>query len=301
MPRSHPLQWLSDSASTGLRELPSNAAWLLSQLLPAEAAGPAEATRDTARRIRASVEDAAPIGDSVETRMKRARAAAERARQAEDEALAAADEARRSAEHARQVTEGNRSQIAELKRELKRRVEQHVTEARRAAEERVKQERAVVQADADKELEERQAEAEEETQATQRDAEEAQQRAQELVAEANDRLAEARELATEATRAARAAAEEAHRQAQQLADDAEQQAKAADDRVAAAEQVGKAAALTEKDSSQRLGGHEIDGDLESRSKAELLDLAAAADIEGRTNLTKAELISEIKKASRATR
>jgi colicin import membrane protein len=160
MPRSHPLHWLSDTAGTGLRELPSNAAWLISQLLPADAAGPAEATRDTARMIRASVEDATPLGDSVETRMKRARTAAERARQAEEEALAAAEESRRRSEHAQQVSEGNRAEVAELKRDLKRRVEQRVAEARRAADERVKQERAAVQAEADQELEERQAEAE---------------------------------------------------------------------------------------------------------------------------------------------
>src|SRR5215211_7754215 len=295
MPRPRPLHWLSESAGTGLRELPSNAAWLLSQLLPAESAGTAGATRDTARRIMASVEDAAPVGDSVETRMKRARAAAERAQKAEEDALAAAEESKRRSERARQLAESNRSQIAELKRELKRRVEQHVTEARRAAEEQVKQERAAVQADADEELAERQTEAEEETQAAQHDAEVAQQRAKELVAEASERLADARALAEEATRAARAAAEEAHRQAQQLADDAEQQARAAD------EKVGKASEVTAKDTTQRLAGNEIDGDLESRSKAELLDLAAAVDIEGRTNLTKAELVSEIKKASRTTR
>jgi Rho termination factor, N-terminal domain len=80
--------------------------------------------------------------------------------------------------------------------------------------------------------------------------------------------------------------------------DAEQQARAADERVAAAEQVGRVAAVTEKDTSQRLGGN---GDLEARSKTELLELAAAVDIEGRANLTKAELISAIKNATRGTR
>jgi colicin import membrane protein len=154
MPRPHPLHWLSENASTGLRELPSNAGWLLSHVPPAES-GPAGATRDTARRIKASVEDVAPGADSVETRMKRARAAAERAQQAEEEAVAASEESKRRSEHAREVAESNRSEIAELKRELKRRVEQHVTEARRAAEERVKQERAAAQADADEELDER--------------------------------------------------------------------------------------------------------------------------------------------------
>ena len=297
MPRRRPLHWFSDSAGTGLRELPSNAAWLLSRMLPDEATGP----RDTARKLRASIEDAAPMGDSVETRMNRARAAAERAQRAEAEALAAAEEAKQSSDHARLVAESNRSEMAELKRELKRRVEHAVTEARRAADEQVQQERAAAQTDADEELEERQTEAEEETQAAQNDAEVTQQRARELVAEARERLAEARELADEATQAARAAAEEAHRQAQQLAADAEQQAKDADQRVAAAERVGKVTAATAEDTAQRLDSRQINGDLESHTKAELLDLAAAIDIEGRTTLTKAELVSAIKRASRTTR
>ena len=118
MPRPHPLHWLSESAGTGLRELPANAAWLLSQVLPSEA-GPVAETRDAARRLKASVEDAAPIGDSVETRMKRASTAAERAQRAEEEALAAAEESKRASDHARVVAESNRTQIAELKRELK--------------------------------------------------------------------------------------------------------------------------------------------------------------------------------------
>jgi colicin import membrane protein len=280
MPRPRPLHWLSENTGTGLRELPSNAAWLLSRALPSEGAG----TRDTARRIKASVEDAAPMGDSVETRLKRARAAAERAQQAEEEALAATEESRRAADHARLVAENNRAAVADLKRELKRRVEETVAEARRAAQERIEQERAEAQADADDELEERQGEAEEETLGAREDAEAAQQHAQDLVDAARERLAEARELADEATRAARAAAEEAHRQAQQLAEDAEQQARAADQQVAVA---------------RRLGGRPVNGDLESHSKAELLELAAAMDLEGRTTLTKAELVSAIKRASRA--
>jgi colicin import membrane protein len=301
MARRRPLHWLSHNAGTGIRELPSNAAWLLSRMLPSEAAGPGAATRDTARRIRASVEDAVPVGDSVETRMKRARVAAERAQRAEEEAVAAAEESKRSSDHARLVADANRSQIADLKRDLKRRVDEAVREARRAADERIERERAAAQAGADEELEQRQNEAEAETRDARHDAEVKQQRAKELVAEAHERLVEARALADEATQAARAAAEEAHRQAQQLAADAEQQAKAADRRVAAAEQVGKAAAASSETTAQHLGRRPVNGDLESRTKGELLDLAAAMDIEGRANLTKAELISAIKRASRTNR
>jgi hypothetical protein len=282
MPRSRPIRQLAQSAGTGLRELPSNAAWLLSQVLPTEETGPAAGPRDTARRIKATIEDATPMGDSVETRLKRARAAAERAQRAEEEALAAAEESKRSSDYARIVAERNRTQIAELKRDLKQRVEHAVTEARRAAAERIEDERAAAQSEADQELESRQGAAEEETQGAKRDAETAQQRAKELVTEAQERLAEARALAEEATRAARATAEEAHRQAQQLAAEAQHQAQAADERVAAAEQIGNAAVSTP-----------IDGDLEARTKAELLDIAAAMDIEGRAAMSEAELISAI--------
>jgi colicin import membrane protein len=103
MATSSPLQRLAHGAGTGLRELPSNAAWVLSQLLPSEESGPGAGPRDVARRVKGSLEDAAPVGDSVETRMKRARAAAERAQQAEEEALAAAEESKRASDHARVV------------------------------------------------------------------------------------------------------------------------------------------------------------------------------------------------------
>jgi hypothetical protein len=58
--------------------------------------------------------------------------------------------------------------------------------------------------------------------------------------------------------------------------------------VAAAEEAGKVMAAAP-----------IDGDLESHTKVELLDLAAALDIEGRTAMTKAELISAIEKEGRS--
>ena len=79
---------------TGLREMPSNAAWLLSRALkPAEAIESAAesataSARDRSRKLGAAVVDAAPMGgDSVEIRVRRARDAAERAREAEDRAV----------------------------------------------------------------------------------------------------------------------------------------------------------------------------------------------------------------------
>ena len=43
------------------------------------------------------------------------------------------------------------------------------------------------------------------------------------------------------------------------------------------------------------------GDLGEHTKHELLELAAAIDIEGRTTMSKAELVSAIEKASRPAR
>ena len=116
MSRAHPGQWLVQRSRTGLQEMPSNAAWLLARVLkPAKRAGPATGsaiadTRDRAWKVRAAVTDAAPIGgDSVDTRLKRAKAAAERAQAAENEALAAAQESKQRSDHAKQVSERARA------------------------------------------------------------------------------------------------------------------------------------------------------------------------------------------------
>jgi hypothetical protein len=84
--------------------MPSNAAWLLSQALkPAEALGDAAGgARDQGRRVTAAVVDAAPVGDSVEIRARRARDAAERAREAEERAVEAARESKALADRARE-------------------------------------------------------------------------------------------------------------------------------------------------------------------------------------------------------
>src|SRR5215217_7985156 len=148
MARPHAMRWLSDQARHGLRELPTNAAWLLSRLEPAKVAGPAAAgTRDTARKLKESVLDAAPVGDSAETqvadsvesRMEHARAAAEHAKRAEEEALDATRAAEEGLKHFRELTESNRAWLADVKRDLDRRLEERVADAQRASEEQVEE------------------------------------------------------------------------------------------------------------------------------------------------------------------
>jgi Rho termination factor, N-terminal domain len=257
---------------TGLREMPSNAAWLLSR------------GRDRRRKVSAAMVDAAPVGgDSVEIRMKRARDSKERS------------------EYARQVSERGRARVAEVDRETSRWIKQRVAEAQKAADELVERERQAAEEDAQEEQQEVYAAVEEETEDAQLEAEEAQERAEALVEDATSKLADARRLAEEAAEAARAAAEEAHRQAKQLADEAEQQASDAEARVAAAEQLREQPKATAKDTARRLERGTTNGDLESYNKPELMELAASIGIEGRTNMTKGELVGAITKASRTKR
>ena len=292
---------LSEQARTGLREMPSNAAWLLSRALkPAEGMG--DAARDRGRRASAALIDAAPIGgDSVDIRMKRARDAAERSRDAEQQAVEASQEARELAEHAHKVNERGSARLAQVQRDTDRHIKQRVAEAQKAADEAVRRERQEAEADADEQRQQVQAEVEEQLEEAEREAEEARARAEELISVATEKLAEARQLAAEASEAARAAAEEAHRQARELAEEAEQQATDADARIEAAERLKERSEATAKSTAQELKRAPANGDLESYNKPDLIDLASAMGIEGRTNMTKAELVDAIAKASRSKR
>ena len=281
---------LSEQTRTSLREMPSNAAWLLSR------------ARDRRRKVRAGVVDAVPFGgDSVEVRMKRAREAAERAREAEDRAVDAGRESEERADYARQVSERGRARRAEVQQETSRWIKQRVAEAQKAADEMVKRERQAAEEEAQEEREQVNAEIAEEIEDAQGEAEEAQGRAEALVEDATAKLAEARQLAEEAAEAARAAAEEAHRQAQQLAEEAEQQASEAEAQVSAAEQLRERPKSIAKDTARKLEQEAANGGLESYHKQELVELAASIGIEGRTNMTKGELVEAIAKASRAKR
>jgi hypothetical protein len=299
---------LSEKAKTGLREMPSNAAWLVSRALqPAESVGAAAdnaraGARDRRRRMSAAVVDAMPVGgDSVELRLKRARDAADRAREAEERAIEAAEEAKERSDHAREVSERGRARVEDVERATSREVKQRVAEAQKAAEEAVARERREAEADAQRERQETTAEVDEEIGEAQGEAEEAQRRAQELVDDATEKLAEARRLADEGAKAARAAAEEAQRQAQELAEEAEQQAGDAEARVSAAERLRERAKATGRETARALERNPSNGDLKAYNKPELLQLAAGIGIEGRTTMTKDELVDAIAKASRGKR
>jgi hypothetical protein len=112
--------------------MPSNTAWLLSRALkPAEALRDAAAgARDQGWKVTAAVVDAAPAGDSVEIRARRAHDAAERAREAEERAVEAARESKALADRARALDESGRARLKEVDLETSRHVKQRVAEAR---------------------------------------------------------------------------------------------------------------------------------------------------------------------------
>jgi colicin import membrane protein len=299
---------LSEQTRTGLREMPSNAAWLLSRVLkPAEAVGAAAGSatagaRERGRKVTTAVVDAVPIGgDSVDSRMKRAQEASERAREAEIHAAEAAHESKARSDYARVLSERGRARLKEVEREMARYVRQHVAEAQKAADEAVERERRAAESDAEEEQRQVRAEVDEEIEEARRDAEASRQHAEELVEDATEKLAEARRLADEAAEATRAAAEEANRQARNLADDAQQQAHDAEARVKATHQIRQQSRTTAKRAGRELDRDSSHGGLESYNKPELVKLAASIGIDKRTHMTKGELADAIAKASRSTR
>jgi hypothetical protein len=298
---------LLERTRIGLREMPSNTAWLVSRVLGSKdavgtvAESAAARARDQGRRLTEAVADVtAAGGDSIQIRMKRAQDAADRARDAEDRAIEAAQEAKERSDHALRVSERGRARVKEVDRETTRRLEQRVKQLQKEAEEALKRELQAADAEAEEQRREVYAEVEDESERAQSEAEAAQQRAEELVEDAREKMAQAKLLADEAAEAARAAAEDARRHAQQLARDAEQQAKEAEARVGDAEELRARSEATTKE-TQELGRGPTNGDLQSYKKSELLELASTIGIDGRTNMTKDELIDAIEKAPSATR
>src|SRR6185437_3946784 len=181
------LEW----ARQGLRDIPSNAEWAISQ-------------------VRGSVAAAGPFGgDAVQLQMNRAEEAAERAREADEEAVQAAQEAKELSDHALEVTQRGRARVKQANRDTQRELahrikraerdaEELVRQAERDAEELVKQERVAAAEEAEQELQEVYEEVEAETEPAQHAAEEAKERAEQLAQEARQARLEAKELAEEA-------------------------------------------------------------------------------------------------------
>ncbi len=294
---------LSHALGEGVKELPNNATWLLAKAVgPLDhrsfsSAGPVGGLVDVARQAGASVMDAVPGGDSIELRLQRARAAVSQAQAAEDDAVQQSLEAERLAQEAEEVAERCQDYVRDVEAEQARLVEQRVAEARREAEVRVEEARLEAQSEADRALESAREEADARAEEARREAESANERARAGLEDARDKLVEARALSEEALEATREAAEEAHRQALQVAAEAERDARSAQERVAEAQRVQAATGDTASELTRQLNGAGTSS-LKSMSKQELLDLAAAQGIEGRSAMTKAELATALGRASR---
>ena len=108
---TRPVRRLTKALGDGVKELPTNATWLLSKAVPHDQgsagtrAPSATGLLDMARSAGATVMDALPGGDSIELRLQRARAAVAEAQEAEERAVQESLEAEREAQEAEQVAE----------------------------------------------------------------------------------------------------------------------------------------------------------------------------------------------------
>jgi len=284
---------LSKALGVGAKELPTNATWLVSKALsplspklPSPRSG-AGGLVDVARHAGATVMDVLPGGDSIELRLQRARAAVAEAQQAEEAAVQESLEAERQTQEAETVAEKCRDYVRDVEAEQARLIEQRAEEARQEA-----------RADADRVIDKAREEAEERAEAARREAEQAHERAQAGLEAAKNKLLDARALSEEAMEATRAAAEEAQRQAQQVAAEAERDARSAAKRVAEAERVRESTLDTASAMTRKLNGSGPTSGLKNLTKQELVDLATAQGIEGRSGMTKPQLVAALNRASR---
>jgi colicin import membrane protein len=298
---------MSKALGHGVKDLPDNATWLLSKAVgpldPRSGArgGPsAGGLLDLARSAGATVMDALPGPDSIDLRLQRARAAVADAQEAEERAVEESLEAEREAQEAEQVAERCREYVRDVEAEQERAVEVRVDEARREADARVEATRREAQADAEQVVESARQEAEGRAEEARKGAEAAHERARVRLDDARDKLLEARQLSEEAIEATRAAAEEAHRQALQVAADAEREARGAEERVDEAERVRARASSAAGDLTNQLNGAGSSSGLKEMTKQELLGLAAAQDVEGRSAMTKDQLVSALTRTARKT-
>jgi hypothetical protein len=261
---------LAATLATGMKDIPRNASWVVGKALStheatdgAGASGPT--LGDAVRQAGWSLRGALPGQDSVEARLEKARIAADRARAAEEAAFEAAQAAHDRSVAADEMAEEERARLDDVEAREADKVEQRLEEARRRAEEMVAEERRSAEADAAAVLEE-------------------ERRA------SDDRVARARPASE--------AAEQARLQAEQVADDARRGAEEATQAVTRAEELRASTATTAKTVVRGVSAKENPQRLKDLNKAELLKLAAAQGIEGRTSKTKQQLIAALHGAAR---
>ncbi len=270
---------LVDHAKTGVKELPRNTAWALAKVLrpsrsiPQLATGAVDALSTAAK---SRVRQPAGLG-TVEAMLHQADRAAAAADGAEAEAMERAGEAKRAAEDAQRTVDDAEARMQEA--------EVEADEAGRAVVAGAEAEAAAL------------------VQRAERDAAARVERARAQVAEMRDQaLADLRTRLDAEVDAARTRAQEAARLAEEALRGADEAAARARDLAVRASQAADKAAADAARTAERLrwdhGGNGVDSSagvaaLEGRTKAELLELAAAAHVDGRASMTKADLISAL--------
>lgn len=303
-----PARWLRDRARDGLVDLPANAAWLLGRAFPEPDGAASPATRNGsgvragAQRAKVALTDAIPgLPDSVESRARQAHAALADAREAERKALEAAESAKESAARATQAREDADRRIAQAVEERDALVAEREQRAQVRADAMVAEARQAAEGEGDKLVAKVREQADREAGRAQAEAEAARARAQQQVDDATARLAEARRLAEEAAAAAQEAADAAHAEAERLADDAGRHAEQAEEQLRSTEQLQQEVTREAAQTVRAAEGRDEVADLSEHTRAELLELAAALDVDGRSSMRKAELVRAVKKATAAAR
>jgi hypothetical protein len=295
MSSDHPGRWLVQQAKTALTEFPENAGWLMRKLLTPPVEQAMDDAKQGARRVSESIVDAVPFGaDSLDLRLHRAQEALEDAQRAEARALERLREANDLEARVKAVSAEGRRRVQEVKTAESAATKRRVTEARRRADAMVAEERAAAEADERRAVEETTARNEAEREDAERTAAEARERAEAEMAAAQEQLAQARELADEAAEAARNAAEEAHRRARAMTEQAEAHSRAADARAAEAAQARGSVTAETADFVRQTESAPAADDLSDKTKPELLDLAASLDVDGRSAMTKDQLVKAIR-------
>jgi len=322
MAEMHPVRWLAGHASTGVKELPRNGAWLVAKALRApaalgggdgrsengsgdgggftevRAAGRRGAT-DGLRRVTTTIAQAVPgIHDPVETRIKRAEAAVADARRAEQEALEEARQAGEQAESARAVAEEARQRVRDAQRDAKAEVDRRTREAREHYHHLVDREHDRASQEAADRVDRVAGEMDARTAEARESAERAAASAQARIDDAHERMSAARALAAEATAAAQELAEQAHAQARAAAEEAEERAGSADEVVRQAREAEDVLARNTAKAVRAEAREPAPERLTDHTKAELLTLAGPLEITGASRMTKAQLVRAVRNASR---
>lgn len=295
MSKNRPEPWRYNHAPSVLSELPRNGALLISKALgfAADLEGSSSAVASGGRRgVTPAVPNARPSRyASVEVGLKRAEAALAVAKAAERQAWLEAQDARARADIAGSIGDEGEQRMRQATDEAQREVDRRTQQARDRLEQLVERERQKASRDVAAWLEQVMVEIETQLGRARKSAEEADARARR-------QLASAQALAAEATAAAREVADQAHRQAGVGADEAEQRARSADQVVSDARGIEQVLARDAARAVQADEEFDVPNGLTKHTKAELLDIARPLQVQAAARMTKDQLVTAIRDASR---